>query len=148
MAYERVNWENLPSKNTPVNADNLNKLNDAIDQKADSSDVYNKTEIDEKMNAKANSSDVYNKIDKKINILENGTYQNYIVCLADSLWSGIVPLPNADEYNITINSLLINQVQYPIKEVINVTKTGFQCLLTSKVAITDYGIINYTIVHK
>ena len=32
MAYERVNWENLPSKKTPVNADNLNKLNDAIDQ--------------------------------------------------------------------------------------------------------------------
>lgn len=28
MAYERVNWENLPSTKTPVNADNLNKLND------------------------------------------------------------------------------------------------------------------------
>ena len=26
MAYERVNWENLPSTNTPVNADNLNKM--------------------------------------------------------------------------------------------------------------------------
>ena len=33
MAYERVNWENLPSTNTPVNADNLNKLNDVIDEK-------------------------------------------------------------------------------------------------------------------
>lgn len=32
MDYERVNWENLPSTKTPVNADNLNKLNDAIDQ--------------------------------------------------------------------------------------------------------------------
>ena len=32
MAYERVNWENLPSKNTPVNADNLNKMDEAIDQ--------------------------------------------------------------------------------------------------------------------
>lgn len=102
------------------------------------------------INSKANSSDVCNKteIDKKINILENGTYQNYIVCLAESYWSGIVPLPNADEYNITINSLLINQVQYSVTEVINVTKVGFQCLLTSKVATTDYGIINYTIVHK
>lgn len=52
MAYERVNWENLPSTNTPVNADNLNKLNDAIDQKADSSDVYTKTETDTKLNKK------------------------------------------------------------------------------------------------
>lgn len=30
MAYERVNWENLPSKNTPVNADNLNKMDNGI----------------------------------------------------------------------------------------------------------------------
>ena len=39
MAYERVNWENLPSTNTPVNADNLNKLNDAIDAKINTSDI-------------------------------------------------------------------------------------------------------------
>ena len=32
MAYERVNWENLPSTNTPVNADNLNKMENGIDQ--------------------------------------------------------------------------------------------------------------------
>ena len=30
MAYKRVNWENLPSKNTPVNADNLNKMDKGI----------------------------------------------------------------------------------------------------------------------
>ena len=30
MAYKRVNWENLPSKNTPVNADNLNKMDEGI----------------------------------------------------------------------------------------------------------------------
>ena len=32
MAYERVNWENLPSTKTPVNADNLNKMENRIDQ--------------------------------------------------------------------------------------------------------------------
>ena len=54
MAYERVNWENLPSKNTPVNADNLNKMDKGIkdletelSKKANSADVYTKTEIDE-----------------------------------------------------------------------------------------------------
>ena len=30
MAYTRVNWENLPSTNTPVNADNLNKMDKGI----------------------------------------------------------------------------------------------------------------------
>ncbi len=32
MAYKRVNWENLPSTKTPVNADNLNKMENRIDQ--------------------------------------------------------------------------------------------------------------------
>lgn len=52
MAYERVNWENLPSKNTPVNATNLNKLND----------VYTKTETDTKLNKKVNTSDLIDLI--------------------------------------------------------------------------------------
>ena len=30
MAYTRVNWENLPSTNTPVNATNLNKMDAGI----------------------------------------------------------------------------------------------------------------------
>lgn len=29
--YERINWEDLPSKNTPINAENLNKMDKAID---------------------------------------------------------------------------------------------------------------------
>ena len=40
MAYERVNWENLPSTKTPVNADNLNKMDEGI------------ANIDTKINAK------------------------------------------------------------------------------------------------
>ena len=32
MAYERVNWENLPSTKTPINQTNLNKMENAIDQ--------------------------------------------------------------------------------------------------------------------
>ena len=30
MAYERVNWENLPSTNTPINQINLNKMDEGI----------------------------------------------------------------------------------------------------------------------
>jgi len=32
MAYERVNWENLPSTKTPINQTNLNKMENGIDQ--------------------------------------------------------------------------------------------------------------------
>ena len=42
MAYERVNWENLPSTKTPVNADNLNKMDEGIaniDAKINSNEV-------------------------------------------------------------------------------------------------------------
>ena len=54
MAYKRVNWENLPSTNTPVNADNLNKLNDAIDAKVNISDVVDsltRTDTDKPLSA-------------------------------------------------------------------------------------------------
>lgn len=37
------------------------KLNDVINAKADSSNVYNKAEIDTKINSKANTTDVYAK---------------------------------------------------------------------------------------
>ena len=49
MAYERVNWENLPSTNTPVNADNLNKMDEGIDAKANIDDVYTKTQLDDNL---------------------------------------------------------------------------------------------------
>ena len=41
MAYERVNWENLPSTNTPVNADNLNKMDEGIANAVEKSDLLN-----------------------------------------------------------------------------------------------------------
>ena len=41
MAYTRVNWENLPSKNTPVNADNLNKMDKGIANAVEKSDLLN-----------------------------------------------------------------------------------------------------------
>ena len=41
MAYTRVNWENLPSTNTPVNADNLNKMDEGIANAVEKSDLLN-----------------------------------------------------------------------------------------------------------
>lgn len=41
MAYKRVNWENLPSTKTPVNADNLNKMDEGIANAVEKSDLLN-----------------------------------------------------------------------------------------------------------
>ena len=41
MAYERVNWENLPSTKTPVNPDNLNKMDEGIANAVEKSDLLN-----------------------------------------------------------------------------------------------------------
>lgn len=35
MAYTKINWENSPSTNTPINATNLNKMDTQIKQNAD-----------------------------------------------------------------------------------------------------------------
>ena len=66
MAYERVNWENLPSKNTPVNADNLNKMDKGIkdletelSKKANSSDIYTKAELNSSLLPITIVKDVY-----------------------------------------------------------------------------------------
>lgn len=40
MAYERVNWENLPSTNTPVNADNLNKIETGLNALNNNAHTY------------------------------------------------------------------------------------------------------------
>lgn len=47
MAYERVNWENLPSTNTPVNADNLNKMDEGIANIENELKLLNKNTIQE-----------------------------------------------------------------------------------------------------
>lgn len=35
MSYSKINWENLPSENTPLNATNLNKMDTQIKDNAD-----------------------------------------------------------------------------------------------------------------
>lgn len=67
MAYERVNWENLPSKNTPVNADNLNKMDEGI------------KDLETELSKKANSSDVYTKAELNSSLLPITIVKNFYV---------------------------------------------------------------------
>ena len=43
MSYSKINWENLPSENTPLNATNLNKMDTQIKQNADDIEEINTT---------------------------------------------------------------------------------------------------------
>lgn len=57
-----------------INAD-IGEINTALGNKANSSDVYNKTQVDEKLGLKANVSDVYNKseVDTKVGAKANSS---------------------------------------------------------------------------
>jgi len=47
MSYKRVNWENAPSEETPVNADNLNNMDEGIKNIEDgTTKVANASEAD------------------------------------------------------------------------------------------------------
>lgn len=99
MAYTRVNWQDLPSTTTPINATNLNKMDSAL------------KEHDEKLLGNASMGNVVvdsirtkNIFDK--NSLINGsinattgayTYQNYIV-VSDYIWL------SAGTYTIKMNN--------------------------------------------
>ena len=62
MAYSKTNWVN---GTTPLNDKNMNKIENELEnldtnmnKKANSADVYNKTEIDTKLDTKANTTDI------------------------------------------------------------------------------------------
>ena len=71
MAYERVNWENLPSTKTPVNADNLNKLNDVIDEKET---TINNTINQTKTELQNNINEISNVQVLQLNLVPNEEY--------------------------------------------------------------------------
>lgn len=97
------NWDKIDTKlkehisNINTNLSNLKKTtNDAISTKANTSDVYTKTETDTKLKAKANTSDVYTKteLDTKINAKQdklsagnNITIANNTISAKDTTYS-------------------------------------------------------------
>ena len=50
MSYKRVNWENAPSEETPVNADNLNNMDEGIKNIEDGTIKVAKAENSDKVN--------------------------------------------------------------------------------------------------
>ena len=62
MAYERVNWENLPSTKTPVNADNLNKMDEGIANAVEKTAIVNNrsTSTEEIYSANYMNAKIYN----------------------------------------------------------------------------------------
>ena len=87
MAYERVNWENLPSKNTPINQTNLNNMENGI------------AEIDKTVGLKGyldNNTDLNNVTEKGIYSTGNRTLTNAPVSNYD--WAFLIVL---NQNNVT-----------------------------------------------
>ena len=76
MAYTKINWENLPSTNTPVNATNLNHMDQGIYDANDKNIITAKTLSDYTIQTTDTVEDVktfslYNSVGNKLTI-ENG----------------------------------------------------------------------------
>lgn len=97
MAYTRVNWENLPSTNTPVNAENLNKMDAGIanlDGKCTQTNLTLTSDftIDENSSFKLNDF-----VNIAINIYNSSnTYSTYAWVTIANLPSGA--RPSGDKY--------------------------------------------------
>ena len=55
--YQKIGWENLPSKKTPINDENLGKVDKAIDD-LDNRIIENDANYNKLLGDKANSADV------------------------------------------------------------------------------------------
>lgn len=73
MAYEKINWENAPSTNTPINAENLNHIENGIEQ--NDNDIGNLEELNttEKGNLVGAINEVNNSILKRTIVYENSS---------------------------------------------------------------------------
>lgn len=81
MAYARVNWEDLPSTNTPINAENLNKMDMQIEENTNaiSSIIENGSNTNGNYIKFANGTMICTKIisgntGNELELWANGTY--------------------------------------------------------------------------
>jgi hypothetical protein len=77
MAYNKTNWENSPSTNTPINANNLNKIEEGIYQnslKADQVGDLTTLATNEKSNLVGAINEVNGKLSKIESIYSGSIY--------------------------------------------------------------------------
>lgn len=139
MSYTRVNWENLPSTNTPLNATNLNKMDKGI------ADLYPTNWTNATLTSKLKGTGIirYNKIGNIVIVnFADIEANSSIASHADILATG---LPNS---NIYLVSALFNYAtpSKPIRIAITTdgkVQTHYSNDFTASEATAFYGTIVY-----
>lgn len=114
MAYERVNWENLPSTNTPVNADNLNKMDEGI------ANNENYSTNEQKIGKWIDGKPLYRKVIRTTmaETSKSGTFVNKDVGIGSNI-----------DFGFIVKAILIFGTQYMSLPYINVAGYSTKCFV-------------------
>lgn len=115
MAYNKTTWENAPSTNTPINASNLNKIEEGIYQ--------NSVKADQVGDLTTLKTTVKNNLVNAIN--EN--YDNIDGLVGTILWTNPNPTSNFDGQNVNLSNS-----DYDVLEIIFDQGAGMNKIFSQK----------------
>ena len=137
MAYIKTEWENLPSTKTPINANNLNKIENGIYMNSVNIGELTDLTTTNKNSAVEAINETYNKINK-VNLVKadgksdgvliaevnfTGKYQRYVLIFATTL-SGYSDNNESGIYNLGISNNIDSTAAYVSYSVIGETSTN------------------------
>ena len=98
MAYIKTVWENLPSETTPINASNLNKIENGIYENSINSGELSNLETTNKSNLVSAINENTQNISKVGKLLWSGSFS-----------SGSITVPEYENYNVFIYELTLSE---------------------------------------
>jgi len=119
MSYTKTNWENLPSTNTPINATNLNKIEQGIKDNSDDIDLLKGTVL---YNNASGTTGNITTLNDNINNYNYFEIISYVVYSGTNVYTTTGKLPIASIDRVHINNIFVGGT--------GVYNSGFQ--VTSK----------------
>lgn len=141
-AFTNFTWENDPSVNTPLSAENLNKVNTALNEIDNRVVTYETT--------KANKSDMYNAI-TGVSIDENTgiftfTRHNGTTFTVDTNLEKVVMNWNFDKETQTLHLILQDGTELPVDLSAFITNVEFADSSTIRKVINTDGTVSFEII--
>ena len=141
-AFSNFTWENEPSVNTPISANNLNKVNNALNE------VDNRVLIHE--TTKANKTDVQNTI-TGVSLDENTgiftfTRQNGTTVTIDTRLEKVIMNWNFDSATQTLYLILQDGTEMPVDLSAFITNVEFKDSTTIRAVINNDGTVSFEII--
>lgn len=141
-AFSNFTWENEPSVNTPISANNLNKVNNALNE------IDNRVLTHE--TTKANKTDVQNAItgvslDEDTGIF-TFTRENGTTVTIDTRLEKVIMNWNFDSTTQTLYLILQDGTEMPVDLSAFITNVDFKDSTTIRVVLNDDGTVSFEII--